>query len=100
MSVSPNHVPNRNDRALSPSLGLWLSTLAWLGASQLAIGIVSLPSTARLFCPRRDFQVGDVTDTCKRLSSKAVGADGGEVLKSLQLRCREALTQDWQVVLL
>ena len=91
---------NCDDGALSPGFRLWLSSLAGLRASQLAICVMSFPSTARLFGSCCDFQVSDVTDTCKCFSAETIGADRGEVFKSLQLRGCETLTQDWQIFFL
>lgn len=77
------HLTDSDDCALSAGFGFWFSSLTWLWAGQLAIGIVCFPSTARLLRPCRDFQMSNMTDTRKRFSSEAVSADGGEVFESL-----------------
>jgi hypothetical protein len=46
MLLTAGYVTDSNDCTLSPSFRLWFGSLAWLGAGQLAIGIMSLPGTA------------------------------------------------------
>lgn len=72
----PNSISTYRDSGTLPSsLGLWVCALARLWTGKLAVCVMSLPSTTRLFRPSRDFEMGNVTDTRQRLATEPVRAD-------------------------
>lgn len=91
---------HRNLGAVSARYWAWVWSLARLGRDELASAVDGSPGTGGIFGLGGDSEVGDVTDTCQSLSTEAIGGNGGQVLKLLQLGRCEALTQNRQVFLL
>lgn len=60
--------------------------------------IMCLEGTIRIFRARGDSQMSNMTDACKSLSSKSVGANGCQVLEGFELRGSEALAKNGKIV--
>ncbi len=61
----------------STSTRFWVSALARFSRRQLAAGIMSSPSSTRLFSLGRNLQMRNVANACESLATKAICADGG-----------------------
>jgi len=72
-------------RARTTRTWLWLGALAWFWRREFATCVVGFPCDARCRGATGNREVGDVADAGERLAAEAIGADGSEVLESLEL---------------